>query len=65
MMSEIGVIKNKVMTVSNMTVAMDSVRNRFNELEEQILKITDFDRKVAARNTWRRRSGKTHGRWNK
>ena len=60
-----GVSFNKVITVQNLSVTMDSVRNRFNELEEQMLKINDFDRRVAARNTWRRRSGKTHGRWNK
>ena len=65
MMSEIGIVKNKVITVNHMNSIMNSVRNRFNELEEQMLKINDFDRKVAARNTWRRRSGKTHGRWNK
>lgn len=44
---------------------VDTVRDRIKDLEEQMLKINDFDRKVAARNTWRRRSGKTHGRWNK
>ena len=44
---------------------VDTVRDRIKELEEQMLKINDFDRKVAARITWRRRSGKTHGRWNK
>ena len=64
-MSEIGIIKNKVITVNHMNSIANSIRNRFNELEEQMLKINDFDRKVAARNTWRRRSGKTHGRWNK
>ena len=56
---------DKRITAVNMNVAMNSVRSRFNELEEQMLKINDFDRKVAARNTWRRRSGKTYGRWNK
>ena len=44
---------------------VDAVRDRIKELEEQMLKINDFDRKVAARNSWRRRNGKTHGRWNK
>ena len=56
---------SKVITVPVMNVAMNTVRSRINELEEQLLKINDFDRKVAARNTWRRRSGKTYGRWNK
>lgn len=47
------------------TRTVDTVRDRIKELEEQMLKINDFDRKVAARNTWRRRNSKTHGRWNK
>lgn len=53
------------MSAISVVDAVDVVRDRINELEEQMLKINDFDRKVAARNTWRRRSGKTHGRWNK
>ena len=57
--------QNKVITVSSMNTIMNAVRNRINELEEQMIKTDEFNRKVAARNTWRRRSGKTHGRWNK
>ena len=64
-MGEIEINKNKVITVNHMNSITNSVRNRFNELEEHMLKINDFDRKVAARNTWRRRNSKTHGRWNK
>lgn len=46
-------------------VTIDAFKNRINELEEQMLKINDFDRKVDARHTWKRRTGKTYGRWNK
>lgn len=56
---------SKVITVPAMNVTMNGVRNRFNELEEQMLKINKFDRKVSARNHWRRRNSKTYGRWNK
>ena len=67
------IMSNKIATIAmvhedravTVVDSIETVIDRINELEEQMLKINDFDRKVAARNTWRRRSGKTHGRWNK
>ena len=56
---------NRVLNVSTGITMMNIIGNRINELEEQMLKINDFDRKVAARNSWRRRNSKTYGRWNK
>ena len=58
-------LQNTVITVNDAIDIANMFRNRINELEEQMLKINDFNRKVTARNSWRRRSGKTYGRWNK
>ena len=56
---------DKYVTAANINSVMNSVRNRINELEEFVYKLEEFNHKVATRNSWRRKSGKTYGRWNK
>ena len=65
MMSECIKFYDTSISAISIVDAVDTVRDRIKELEEQMLKINNFEHKVAERNTWRRRNGKTYGRWNK